>query len=492
MVASIVISLILAILFTWIAYDYSRFKARASFYEQKMVDYENKFLQVLESEHQLRLMNNDLQDRLNQAIVDPVTDLLGWHLFEDRLNQGLKESVRYHFTLAVMFIDVDEFKVINNALGYEVGDALLREIAKRLQQCIRQVDSISRFSKDVFAVMLPQLGKPETAAIVAQRMLQAIAQPFHIGAHELYVSVCIGITVFPTDSKELTTLLRSADHALQLAKEKGKQSYQFYQERMNVNSKRELAISNGLRRDSISQEFVTFFQPILDVRNQSIFCMEAILNWQNPELGLIYSQELYSYANRQGKLSTITEWLLRNACKQFLYWKMLGFTPQLIALPINIKQLENTNFIYRLSQILQEVEFKPEWLLLEIQYDAVQIQEETMDKAFNMLNYMGIQLCINDFGASFFTLRDLKNYKVQYLKLDPSLVEVESKQSKIVVEAVVQMAKELDIAVIAAGITTAAQGKLIKELGCYLLQGSHVAEPIAEKEIPAKVSVQKV
>lgn len=488
---TILIAACLAVFITLAAFNYSRIKAKLSHSSQAISNYQSQIQQLEKNEHALREQNHDLQVQLDQSVVDSVTNLLSWHLFEDRLNQALKESVRYQFTLAVMFLDLDEFKVINSALGYEVGDTLLREVANRLQSCIRQVDSLSRFSKDTFAVMLPQLGKPETAAIVAQRMLQAITKPFLIGSHELYMNISIGIAIFPTDASDLTSLLRAAEHALHVAKKQGKQTYQFYQEKMTVNSKRELAFSTGLRKESFNQELVSYYQPIVDANTQQIFCMEAQLHWQHPELGLVDPAELEFYAARQGRLNLLTEWLLTTSCRQFIYWQSVGFTPHMLSISLDLKQLENTNFIYKISQLLQEIKIDPKKLILNIKANNSRPTAEMMEKAFNMLNYLGVNLCMDQFGSGLFTLSDLKNYSIQYMKLDPSLTtDIESNIRALdLLKSILKMAQDLKIEVIAGSIQSAEQATFLKSLGCHLLQGKYIAEPVVEKEIPSGINV---
>lgn len=454
---------------------------------------QSELLKLRESEQTLRFELNTLKNKLRHAIEDPVTGLPGWQLFEDRINQSIVESARYQLTMGILYIDIDDFKVINDALGNEVGNAVLHEISVRLQSCIRQVDSISRLAKDTFVVLLTQLGKPETAAIVAQRMLQALVQPFNIKEHTLYVTACIGISIYPSDGQDAATLFRSADHALHLAKEKGNQVYQFYQEKIFLNSQRELALSTGLKRDSIANEFVIFYQPIKNMLNESVFCMEALLHWQNPELGLIAPGELSAYAEKQGKLNTISEWLLKHACKQFIYWRTLGFHPELLGVPVSIRQLENSHFVYRISQVLQELDFKPEWLLLEIKENPSQLSFDVLEKAFNMIQYLNIKITIDDFGAGPFSLRDLKQYPITYLKLDKKLLDdiEQNEESVSLAKSLIELARSLHTQLVIKGIETNQQVFIWKGLGCNLMQGELIGASISEKDVIEKMMTTK-
>jgi diguanylate cyclase (GGDEF)-like protein len=450
---------------------------------------ESELLKLRNSEQTLRYELSTLKTKLRHAIEDPVTGLPGWQLFEDRVNQSIVEGARYQLTMGILYIDIDDFKVINDALGNDVGNAVLRELSVRLKSCIRQVDSISRFAKDTFAVLLTQLGKPETAAIVAQRMLQALAQPVQVNEHHLYLTACIGISIYPSDGQDAATLFRSADHALRMAKEKGNQIYQFFQEKIFINSQRELALSTGIKRDSLPSEFLIFYQPIKNMLNEKIFCMEALLHWQHPELGLIAPAELVAYAEKQGKLNVISEWLLKNACRQFTYWRTLNFYPDFLGISMSIRQLENSHFVYRISQVLQELDFNPEWLLLEIRENISQISFDVLEKAFNMIKYLNIKIAIDDFGAGPFSLRDIKHSHVNYLKLDQNLLDdiEQNEQSVDLAKSLIQLSKSLHAELVIKGIDSDHQALIWKGLGCNLMQGRLIGTQISEKEVVEKM-----
>lgn len=435
--------------------------------------------QLLREEVQL------LQGKLRQAFEDPVTNLSGWQLFEDRLNRSIRESERFQLPLAILFVDIDDFKVINDALSYEVGDALLREVATRLQACIRQVDSVCRFTKDTYVVLLTQLVKPETAAVVAQRIMQSLMDPFTIKGNELSITVCIGIAIYPNDGKDAAALLRSADHALHLAKEKGHHIYQFYQERLHAQSQRDLILYNSLSRDSIFNEFELYFSPIVDVENNNIICMEVLLHWHHPDLGLIQPNELFLYAAKQRKLNLISEWLLRNACKQFLRWQSLGFKPEYISLPISIRQFEHSHFIYRLSQILQEMHFQPQSLIIQIKEKPTDIPFETLEKAFNMLKYLGVKVMVDNFGEGLFPVCHLKDFPINFLKLSDMVTgDYERNPNTIkLLKALVQFTQSMSMEIIIQGIINEKQKEFFSSLGCKLMQGPYLTQPLTEKEI---------
>lgn len=460
----------------------------------KMSDTENQLKKNLGIEQQLRDEINTLQTKLDHTFADPVTNLLGWQLFEDRLNHHMMESIRYQLPLGILFIDIDDFKMINNALGYEIGDELLRQLSKRIKSITRQVDSMSRFSKDTFVILLTQLVKPETTALVAQRILQALREPFQVKSHELYITVCIGIAIYPADGQNSIELLQSADHALHLAKEKGHHIYQFYQEKMHAKSMRELVLYNSMSRESIFEEFVLFYQPIVDTNLDTIVGMQVLLRWHHPELGLINSDEVFNYVEKQHKSNLISEWLLRKACTQFLHWRSLNFNPSFISIPFLFKQFENSHFIYRLSQILQELNYKPECLVLEIKERFSGFSFDILDKAFNMLKYIGVKIAIDSFGTGLFPLYHLKNFKVNYLQLEQSLIEdiEQNEQSLALVKSILTLAKNMSMEVIIKDIESEQQKKILKDLGCHLMQGSLLGKPLSEQELIDKMTVSSL
>ncbi|RDI41821.1 putative bifunctional diguanylate cyclase/phosphodiesterase [Aquicella lusitana] len=444
-------------------------------------------------ENEIRLIEEIslLQNKLRFTLEDPVTGLSGWKLFEDRLNQNIKESERYQLTLGVMFVDINDFRMINDALGYEVGDALLRETAERLVACIRRVDSISRFTKDTFVILLTQLSKPETAAVVAQRILKSLAEPFQIRGQELYVTACIGISIYPVDGQDAETLLRGADYALHLAKEKGKHLYQFYQEKIYAKSQRELVLSTGLNKDSLFQEFALYYQPVVNITNESVFCMDTLLHWQHPELGLIGPDELFNYAEKNQKLNAISEWLFENACRQFLHWRSLGFYPEHIGIPVRLNQLESSQFIYRLSQLIQDLACNPEWILLEIQEGTNQLQFDVLEKAFNMLKFVGVKLAVQNFGKGTFSLQHLKDFPIHYLKLDPALIkDIDTNlQTQALAKSLIYLSTNMDMQVIIQGVESNQQMELLKKLGYSLMQGQLLGGPLSEHEVTDKMVV---
>lgn len=470
----------IALVLLALGYDYWRGVHQSKNLSHTLVNRDHELQFLRETETQLKDQVATLEHKLKQTFADPVTDLLGWKLFEDRLRQAIKDSERHGFTLAVMMMDLDDFKIINEALGYEVGDALLKEVAFRLSETIRDVDNVSRFTKDAFVIMLTQLAKPETAALVAQRVLQSVSQPYLLNDQELYVTACVGISLFPLDGRDVLSLLRNADHALHLAKNKGVQQVQFYEEKMHEQSQRDLILVNSLSREESFRQISLNYQPVFNVHNQTVLCLEASLCWQHPELGMITMEELFTYADKHRKLNALSLWMLREACKQFLKLRKAGLKPAMLAIPLFPKQLENTHFVYELSQILQDLAFQPEWLMLELRNHFSSASFDVMDKAFNMLHYLNVNLAVDHFGADSLPLRYFRLIKILYLKLDSVLVAGidESQQARALLKSIGYFSQMMSMQMIVSGVNETAQINALKSMGCFLMQGSALCEPL--------------
>lgn len=468
---SIIIFLLIALLF------YKKLSHTTEL-EHTLATKETELANLQHSEENLRTELNTMEMKLNHAMEDPLTGLLGWTLFEDRVRQGINESDRYQFNMALLYIDINDFRMINEALSYEVGDMVLSEVSKRLRASIREADSISRLSKDVFAVLLTQLGKPETAAIVCQRMLEVIAQPITVNEHVLYLTACIGISSYPAEGVDVGTLFRNADLALAMAKEKGAQHYHFYHEKNYASRLRELGLSTGLKRDSFLEECEIYYQPIMHEKDKKLFCMEALMCWRHPELGLIHSEELFNYIQKYDANYSATEWLIKKACRQFVAWRNSGLKAELLCISISIKQLGNTQFIYRITKILQECAFQSEWLMLMIEDNISQIAFENVEKGFNMLKYLNVKLAINHFGAGLFSIQDLKNFTVDYLRLEGSMISdiAQNKKTLEMIRAIDMLAQSLSMQLIIQGVGTEKQMLALEELDIDLVQGQFVGE----------------
>jgi diguanylate cyclase (GGDEF)-like protein len=415
----------------------------------------------------------------NNILHDGITGLPSRVVFEDRLQQTVNESRRYQFMFAVLFLDIDDFKVINDVLGHEIGDTLLKEVGARLKSCIRQVDTICRYAGDEFVFILPKLAKGEAAAYVAQRFLDAISQPFIIDQNELFITSSIGISVYPTDGETGKTLLKKADASLHQAKSRGQNIYQFYRQEMSALGRRDLLLNSHLRNDNVYQELVIHYQPLVNIQSRKIISMEAMLRWQHPDFGLITPDEFLHLAESNGRILPIGDWLIFHACKQFNAWQTEGLNLQSIAVNVSLRQLENPHFVHKLSQILQETEVEPQSLVLEISEAVLLPKLELVEKNLNMLHRLGVLLLIDNFGIGYLSLQHLRSFPVNYLKIDGSLIKdiAVNKESEAIAKMISVLAESLQLTLVADAVENTNQKELLRQMGCYIMQGHLFSYP---------------
>lgn len=445
------------------------------------------------TEHERRLQDiiKTLETKVQHGREDPVTQLPSWQLFEDRMLQSIKESERYQLVLGLLIVDLDEFKLVNSIADYKAGDLVLREVAKRLKRCIRQVDSVSRFNKDTFVVMITRLSRAETAAVVAQRILQSLTQPVDIKNQTLRMTASIGIATFPQDGQDGASLMLAADHALKAAKSKGIHRYEFFQADMCNRSRRILLLSSSLNSESVFNDFALQYQPIINTTNEEIICMDTLFSWEHAELGRIQADELLDLAEKQQKLPEVAEWLLTAACQQFVRWRSLGFRPPLLGVSLPLNLLSSSPFVCRLSQIMKESNFDPAWLLLQVKSNTKPLSFDVLEKSFNMLRYMGVKLAIDDFGTGSLSLSQLKEFPANYYKLDNTLLRDvgANPQTAILIQSTLELAQNLGAQLIVQGVENQDQLKLLKKSGCTLMEGKALGAPLSENEVISSTSV---
>lgn len=440
--------------------------------EEKLIKMGNLSKQIETLEAQVDAQKKQLE----ASVLDPVTALVSFPIFEDRLRQAIQESARYQFKIGVMNVDINDFSMIQDALGTKKANLLLKEIGKRIKHCIRNVDTVTRYRNDTFHVLLLQLSKPETAAIVAQRIIQSLKEPFFMLDEEISINCRIGIAIHPADGEDMNELLKNAANAQKAAKLKDVNVYQFYQQDMQVKSHREIAMHTSLYREKLFQELVVYFQPIMNVQNQQYFALEALLHWHHPELGLVPPGELYNYAHKHHKENLLSEWALTYSCKEFLQLESKNQAPQYLALPFSIKQLDSVHFIYRISKILQDSKFNAEKLLIEVNEGAAQLPVDVLQKAFNMLKYLGVKIAINRFATEPFSISRLQYMHVDYLKVSSSLMKNinQNEHAKKLFLATLEFAKQMDMTVIFDDVDDEQSSLDLRELGCYLQQGRFI------------------
>lgn len=442
-------------------------------------------------------INQDLAEELarqkeqlsTNLLTDPLTGLPSRKIFEDHLTLTVNQSLRHQLTFCVMFLDLQGFKIINDTLGYDIGDELLKEVAQRLNACIRQVDTLSRFNGDEFVFIFSQINKAETAAYITKRLLGAIAQPFAVQGHELYLAANIGIAVFPMDGNDGKTLLKNADLALSQAKLEGRNTYQFYQKEMDALSRRELLLSSSLHNETSYQQFSIYYQPRVSVETKKIVCMEAMLQWQHPDFGLIAVEEFSRLAEKNNNIIAIYEWLMRNACEDLMKWGEMGFYAQAISVQVSLKQLENAHFIQKVSSILRETKLDPANLIFEITESSILTKIDLVEKMLHMLKRLGVKIAINNFGANHLQLQHLRRLPIDIYKIDRSLVyDIDTNlESAAIVKMIIALATSLQSHVIAEGVETVSQKDLLLSLGCSVMQGGLFSAPVLAKDFNEKL-----
>ncbi len=439
-----------------------------------------------------------------QANFDTLTGLPNRVLFVDRLDQAIKQAKREQHMAALVSIDLDRFKVINDTLGHSVGDLLLQEASRRLRSCLRAVDTVARLGGDEFTIVLPSVGSEQDVAGVAQKILESLAQPFHIDQNEAYVSGSIGIAIFPHDADTAEDLLKGADSAMYRAKSKGKNNYQFYTSDMNLKAAAHFTMEVDLRRAIERNELLLYYQPQIDSASRRIIACEALLRWRSGRYGLVSPGEFLPLAEETGLIVPIGEWVLNTACAQAKAWQDEGLKPVRMAVNISARQLKQRNLVETVARALDHSGLDPRNLEIEITESVVMENAEAATKILLELKNMGIRLAVDDFGTGYSSLSYLRHFPIDVLKIDRSFVmDLHiNPDDQAIAEAIVMLAKSLNLSVTAEGVENEDQFTHLKRLGCNDVQGFLFSFPLPaeefrnylareEKKLPRKGSAKK-
>ncbi len=434
-----------------------------------------------------------VQERLqHMAHHDALTDLPNRNLFLDRLQQALIRARHHKRLVAVMFMDLDRFKNINDTLGHNTGDQLLLQLSERLKHSVRDGDTIARFGGDEFAILLDDVDNENSISAVAQKLLQTLTESFHINNHELFVTASIGIAIFPHDGEDPDTLLRNADVAMYRAKELGKNNYQFYSDDMSARNFERLTLENHLRHALAREQFVLHYQPQVDARNDRIIGVEALLRWQHPELGLVSPSNFITLLEETGLIEVVGEWVLEAACRQSRTWHDAGWRQLHLSVNISSRQFNNSAFIDVLHGIIERTGVNPEFLELELTESMLMRQASSVVTALKSLNRLGVRFAIDDFGTGYSSLSYLRRFPIDTIKIDRSFIRdiIEDPDDAAITRAIVVMAQNLSLNVIAEGVETEAQLAFLNENGCHFIQGFYYSPPVTEKEMTALLEQQ--
>jgi diguanylate cyclase (GGDEF)-like protein/PAS domain S-box-containing protein len=421
---------------------------------------------------------------LHQATHDSLTTLPNRSLLLDRIQQAIIHARRSKLLVAILFLDLDQFKTINDGLGHMIGDELLKTVAQRLSLRISESDTIARMGGDEFVIVFPNVEKEETIYEEAQKILTELAKPIFIEEKELHITTSIGISFYPHDGDDVNTLLKNADMSMYLAKENGRNNFQTYTAELDRKLTQRMTLENHLRSALERREFIVYYQPLMNLRNDRICGMEALIRWMHPELGLISPQDFIPIVEEDGLIIPIGKWVMEIACQQLKDWHQQGFTDLCMSVNLSGRQLQQPDIIDIVRQTLETTNLDPEHLELEItETTLLENTEETIDK-LHQLKEVGIHLSIDDFGTGYSSLNYLKRFPVDKLKIDRSFVQdlTSNQNNASITIAIINLASSLQLTVLAEGIETEAQLTFLKENNCDQGQGYYFSKPVPADE----------
>ena len=412
---------------------------------------------------------------------DPLTSLPNRTLFQDRLEQALTRSERSGNTLALLFLDLDRFKTINDSLGHLAGDRLLQAVAERLRHCVRESDTICRQGGDEFIIVLPEVNDAEVPARVAEKILRRLAEPFEIDGNVLGTSFSIGIAVYPDDGRQADVLMKNADTAMYHAKESGRNTYRFFTETMNANALERLQVETQLRQALERGELLLHYQPQVDLCSGRIVGGEALVRWQSEVLGFVPPARFIAIAEESGLIVPIGRWVLWQACRQAMTWVQPGQPQVAVAVNISALQFRRDDIVATVSQVLAETGLPPECLELELTESLLMEHAEDVLETVQRLKSLGVRLSIDDFGTGYSSLSYLKRFAVDRLKIDQGFVRdmVEDPDDAAIVRAIIQLGRSLKLDVIAEGAESRTQVEFLLSEGCREAQGYYFCPPVA-------------
>jgi diguanylate cyclase (GGDEF)-like protein/PAS domain S-box-containing protein len=415
----------------------------------------------------------------HMALHDPLTGLANRSVVQSRIDQAVKQSRRDDHIGAVMFLDLDRFKLINDTFGHQRGDLLLRAVAQRLETCVRTTDTLGRHGGDEFVILLQRITAPIDAAVVAQKIQDALLEPFSVDGTEIAITPSIGICIYPFDGTDSGTLIRHADLAMYRAKDCGRNNYQFFTAEMNVQVLHELEVEIDLRRAVRVREFRLAYQPVVDIAKGAITGFEALLRWQHPSKGLIMPASFIRIAEDTGLIVPIGEWAIQEACAAVRAWHDAGFIDLTVNVNLSPRQFQRTNIVEQVERALDKSGADPRCLGLEITERVLMADIDQTVDTLDSLRRLGIRILIDDFGTGYSSLAYLKRLSIDTLKIDQSFVSdvVTNPDDAAIVSAVIALAHNLDIGVIAEGVESAEQAEFLHRGGCLEMQGHVFAGP---------------
>ena len=416
----------------------------------------------------------------HMAYHDVLTGLPNRRMFKDRLTEELERAREAGGHLAVMFLDLDRFKIINDTLGHDMGDRLLQVVAKRINACARPLDTVARMGGDEFTILLPDVKSEAEPIQVAESLLNSLKDSFTLEGHEFHITTSIGIALYPNDGPDSDALMKNADTAMYRAKESGKNQYRLYNALMNDQAFNRLTLENDLRKALERGEFVAYYQPQLNIETGEIIGMEALVRWKHPERGLVSPAQFIPLAEETGLIVQIDEWVLRTACEQNKRWQEQGYRPLRVAVNLSTQQFQQANLVERVAQVLKETGLDPQYLELEITESIAMYNVERVIITLQELAKLGLEIAIDDFGTGYSSLVYLKNFPIHRLKIDQSFVRdiTTDHGDAAIVSTIIAMSHSMQLDVIAEGVETPEQLKFLHEQKCREMQGYLFSGPV--------------
>ncbi|MBS1214828.1 MAG: hypothetical protein H6R26_3445, partial [Proteobacteria bacterium] len=421
------------------------------------------------------------------AHYDELTGLPKRGLLQDRLEMALAAAERNQRRVALLYLDLDRFKNINDSLGHPIGDKLLKAAADRLKACLRRQDTLARTGGDEFIVVLPNVQAAEEASEAAEKLRHAMKAPFRIDGHELYVTLSLGISLYPNDGSGFESLSRSADAALYQAKASGRDRFQFFTAELNDRSRQILRMENALRRALAHEEFELHYQPQWDMVDNRIIGLEALLRWRDPEEGWVAPADFIPLAEKNHLILPLGEWVIRAACTQNCLWQAKGLQPLPVAVNISSLQISQPAFSQIVAQTLEDTRLQPEYLELELTESILMEKAETAIDTLRALKSMGLRLAIDDFGTGYSSLSYLKHLPIDKLKIDRSFVRdiATDPNDVMIIRAIIGLADSLQLKVLAEGVETRAQTDFLLGEQCQEAQGYYFSQPLPPDRVEA-------
>lgn len=426
-------------------------------------------------------MQKKAEERLrHMAYHDHLTGLANRNKLEQFISHILATARRHKQSFALLFLDLDRFKNINDTVGHEAGDLLLQVIAERLKSCVRETDMVARLGGDEFVLLITDVKKTESVALIAQKILDSIMQVVTINGQEIYITTSIGLSVFPHDGQNMQALMKNADLALYRAKEQGRNNYQFYTVEMTGKAQEKLALQNALGHALAKEEFLLYYQPKMELKTRRITGVEVLLRWKNKTYSAISASEIIALAEETGFIIPISEWLLKSACKQLKAWHDMGLSSLTLAFNCTARQFKQSTFVDNLTNIIKESGVRPESIEIEIVESVIMQDTENALRVLDALREIGIQIAIDDFGTGYWSLNNLRRLSIDKIKIDRSFIKSIAKDdmSNSLVSATIAMANKLGIKSIAEGVETREQYDILAREGCTEIQGYYLTQPL--------------